>query len=164
MVVLIRRRPQLLRNDDDMTVLVSSLGSSSPAGIETQRNVVAMLSTVIAQVAAGAGQGGSMSPASSLTVNESLVRDVTDTLVKLLSSYSQHSPQTPQAVSLYGEILNAFMDWYGQDDFFPRTFEELKLSDVIQRTLKHVPASSLSPEEEEVFYNAGRFLEYKQQL
>jgi hypothetical protein len=165
MVVLIRRRPQLLRNDDDMTVLVSSLGPSSPAaGIETQRNVVAMLSTVIAQVAAGAGQGGSMSQASSLTVNESLVRDVTDTLVKLLSSYSQHSPQTPQAVSLYGEILNAFMDWYGQDDFFPRTFEELKLSDVIQRTLKHVPASSLSPEEEEVFYNAGRFLEYKQQL
>jgi hypothetical protein len=164
MVVLIRRRPQLLRNDDDLTVLVSSLGSSSPAaGIETQRNVVAMLSTVIAQVAAGAGQDGKKSQASSLTVNESLVRYITDTLVKLLSSYSQHSPQTPQVVSLYGEILNAFMDWYGQDDFFPRTFDELKLSDVIQRTLKHVPASSLSPEEEEVFYNAGRFLEYKQQ-
>jgi hypothetical protein len=132
-----------------------------------------MVSTVVAQIAAATGGGGG--GGTLLTVTESTVRSVTHVLLDLLrleAPAPYDSAGTVAAAtggawtSLHCEILNAFMDWYGVDEFYPSVFEELHVLPAVRRSLQTIatfPTTTLSPEEEEVLYNTERFVEYKEQ-
>ena len=58
------------------------------------------------------------------------------------------------------EVLNAIMDLYGQDDFYPQVFLNLKLLDHFQRCLANMP-KLVDPEMEDILFNANRFVDYK---
>ena len=58
------------------------------------------------------------------------------------------------------EVLNAIMDLYGQDDFYPQVFLNLKLLDHFQRCLANIP-KLVDPEMEDILFNANRFVDYK---
>jgi hypothetical protein len=59
------------------------------------------------------------------------------------------------------EVLNGFMNLYGDDDFHPQVFDNLKVLGAIQQSLSSLPKEGLDPEEEEILFNANRFVDYK---
>jgi len=81
------------------------------------------------------------------------------------------------------EILKTFMDWYGNDTFYPQLYNELHVSDAITSCLQSIAATvasgsaatlnnnddsnmDMDVEEEEmmILSNSERFVEYKKQL
>mmetsp|Transcript_6712 Transcript_6712/g.14626 ORF Transcript_6712/g.14626 Transcript_6712/m.14626 type:complete len:86 (-) Transcript_6712:253-510(-) len=70
-------------------------------------------------------------------------------------------------------ILKAFMDWYGNDSFYPDVYDELGVSDTISLFLKSLAAktnartnhTSLDLDEDhlQILRNSERFLEYKKE-
>lgn len=70
-------------------------------------------------------------------------------------------------VQIEAAVLNAIMDLYGPDDFFPHIFNELQVLPAIQTCLARISLQKLDavdPETLETFDNSQRFVEYKQEL
>ncbi|KAG7345908.1 hypothetical protein IV203_004975 [Nitzschia inconspicua] len=143
MAVLVQRQPQVVRNED-LEFLHSFL--SVGCGPESMKSAISVLSVAIAQATSS----------TMISLTETAVGKLTQTFVELLSNIQTH----PSTVL---EVLNAFMDWYGQDDFFPQTFDNLKVLEAMERSLNKFQstATTFTPEEEEILYNTEQFLEYK---
>jgi hypothetical protein len=141
MAILVQRQPHVVRHGD-LELFHDLLFRSCSS--DSMRGAVSIISVAVAQ----------SSPSISLT--EPAVRKLTKGFLQLLSNNKLH-----HAISL--EILNAFMDWFGQDEFYPQTFDDLNVLSSIEQSLHKFKDSSLSftPEEEEILYNTEQFVEYK---
>jgi len=181
MVVLLQKQRQgsspskaFIRKNDVQVVSQLLLTTSATSdkdttprmGIETQRNAVCILSMIVLSGVDGVGKDDDYDM-------ESLVRTLTHTFVNVLLSLSSSSSSSSSAmmssIPVGTEILNAFMDWYGQDDFYPHVFDEWNVLQAIQQYLAKLQPrqehlqSVIGPEDEEILYNAQRFVEYKQE-
>ncbi len=94
---------------------------------------------------------------------EATIRALTETFLALLRPSSQSVDPTTQT-----SILKAFMDWYGNDDFYPHLYESLGISQVISGALDFIAKNQsnldLDEEQLQILHNSGRFLDYKQQF
>jgi hypothetical protein len=60
------------------------------------------------------------------------------------------------------EAMNAVMDLWGQDDFYPQVFASQQVLSTFQATLASLSTDkTIDPEAEEVLFNAGNFVDYK---
>lgn len=81
-----------------------------------------------------------------------VVAKMTKELIKLMQE---------AAPTVRCEVLNTIMDLYGDDEFHPNVFMSLNTLSHFQQCLTTVPQKGLGPEEEEIVFNAHRFIEYK---
>ncbi len=97
------------------------------------------------------------------TETEATIRNLTESFLSLLRP-------TPQSVNpkTQTSILKAFMDWYGNDDFYPNLYENLGVSQVIGVALESIAKNQdsldLDEEQLQILHNSGRFLDYKEQF
>mmetsp|Transcript_12603 Transcript_12603/g.30099 ORF Transcript_12603/g.30099 Transcript_12603/m.30099 type:complete len:610 (-) Transcript_12603:23-1852(-) len=84
---------------------------------------------------------------------ENVVTNLTNELIKVMST----APNTVKC-----EALNTIMELYGDDDFHPRVFSSLDALRHFKNCIMSVPQKGLSPEEEDILFNANRFVEYKE--
>jgi len=70
------------------------------------------------------------------------------------------------SASVMCEVLNALMDIYGQDDHYRDTFTSINVLGVFQKSISVLRKKELElgQDEEEILFNAERFVEYKQGL
>jgi hypothetical protein len=139
MAILAQRQPRVVRMDDVELIYNILLAGFGPAAA---RSAICVLSGTIAT--------------SSLPRTEAMIRRMTHAFLDIINAHDTH-----HAVVL--EILNAFMDWYGQDDFFPQVFKDMKVYKAMHGYLNKIRETSLglTPEEDEILYNTEQFLEYK---
>eukprot|EP00980_Cylindrotheca_fusiformis_P011523 scaffold2710_cov72-Cylindrotheca_fusiformis.AAC.1 len=93
----------------------------------------------------------------STAASEQVVTKCTNEMIQCMSTSS---------LGVKCEILNAIMDLYGNDDFHPKVFLTLNMIHHFQQCLASIMLSSkdcnhLDPQEEEIMFNANRFVEYK---
>lgn len=103
---------------------------------EIQRDAVCLLSAAMAR-----------------STPENVVMNLTNELTKVMNT----APSTVKC-----EALNTIMDLYGDDDFHPRVFSSLDTLNHFKKCVMSIPQKGLSPEEEEILFNANRFVEYKE--
>ncbi|CAJ1961827.1 unnamed protein product [Cylindrotheca closterium] len=94
-----------------------------------------------------------ISAAMARSTPENVVINLTNELIKVMNT----APDTVKC-----EALNTIMELYGDDDFHPRVFSSLGTLDHYKKCVMSVPQKGLSPEEEEILFNANRFVEYKE--
>jgi len=116
---------------------------------------------------------------------EEVVRSLTESFLAILLP---RRPPPPTANAIDDEnddidhdrsriaVLRTFMDWYGNDDFHPRLYETLKVSEGIASCLADLAAASkknnrggsggggYDEEQLRILRDSERFLEYKQRL
>lgn len=145
MVVVMQRdaslRQQLLSSDLDM-VLKDLLMSTKE---ELQRDAVSLL--------AAAASGSTSTTACSA-----------DVIMKLSCSLLVILKTTSTSASVMCEVLNALMDIYGQDDHYRDTFTSINVLGEFQKSVSVLRKRDLGQDEEEILFNAERFVEYKQGL
>ena len=107
------------------------------------------------------------------TLNEAAVRSTTLAFLEILKSCSgggAGAAASDISTKTYTAILKTFMDWYGNDDFFPDLYQSLHVSNGIAHTLqamakhKNNSADVLDEEQLQILHNSQRFLEYKEQF
>ena len=101
--------------------------------------------------------------ANASAATEATIQNLTESFLSLLRPTSQLvNPKTQTS------ILKAFMDWYGNDDFYPHLYETLGVSQVIGVALEHIAkhqdSLDLDEEQLQILHNSGRFLDYKEQF
>jgi hypothetical protein len=148
MVVVMQRddtslRQQLLSSDLDM-VLQDLLISPKE---ELQRDAVALLA---------AAASGSATPCPA-----DVIMKLSSSLLGVLKNAS-----TSASALVMCEVLNALMDIYGQDDYYRDTFTSLNVLGEFQKSISVLRKRELEldQDEEEIVFNAERFVEYKQGL
>lgn len=89
----------------------------------------------------------------STAVSDDTVQKATAELLRLLGS-------GPTVVKV--EILNAIMDLWGQDDFYPHVFSDQQVLSSFQAALTSLSKwKDIDEESEEILFNASRFVDYK---
>jgi hypothetical protein len=155
LAVLLQRQPLLLVENQGHFDLMQELLAADACCLAAQRNIVSLLSAVIAAD-------------TDANKDSSVVRHLSRKFGLLLEQKDEHLHDDHKAklAALQCEVLNGLMDWYGQDDFYPDIYQELKLSGMVQECLQRISMSKLplSQEEVEILENAERFVEYKQSL
>lgn len=84
---------------------------------------------------------------------ENVVTNLTSELIKVMNT----APNTVKC-----ETLNTIMELYGDDEFHPRVFSSLDTLNHFKKCARSIPQKGLSPEEEDILFNANRFVEYKE--
>ena len=85
-------------------------------------------------------------------------------------------PIETEDTKIQTSVLKAFMDWYGNDGFYPHLYERLNISAVIEGALVYLAANNnnnnnrndqdddLDEEQLQILHNSERFVEYKKQF
>lgn len=82
-----------------------------------------------------------------------------DVVSKLTSEMIRLMGTAPSAVKC--EVLNTIMDLYGEDEYHPGVFMALDTLNHFQQCIMTLSPKDLGPEEEEILFNANRFVDYK---
>jgi len=98
-----------------------------------------------------------------------LITDATQELLRILSHDDDDNGGSHPSAKI--EALNVIMDLWGEDDYYPDIFIQFQILSVFQRALatlstlkkkeKKKNGNGWNPEEEEILWNASRFVDYK---
>ena len=140
LVVLTQHTPKLREQLSQDVELFASLLQINDGDV--QRDTVCLLTATISP-----GADGMLPPSD-------VVSKVTTELLRLLKD--------GLTIGVKCEVLHGFMDLYGEDDYHPHVFDDLKVCAAIQQSLSSSSSrGNLEPEDEEILFNAGRFVDYK---
>jgi hypothetical protein len=149
MVVVMQRdasvRQQLLLSSDLDMVLQDLLMSPKE---ELQRDAVSLLAAAVT--------GSTSTTAAACPA---------DVMMKLTSSLLGVLKNASTSAAVTCEVLNALMDIYGQDDHYRDTFTSINVLGEFQKSISVLQKRQeleLDQDEEEILFNAERFVEYKQ--
>uniref|UniRef100_A0A7S4AX32 Uncharacterized protein n=1 Tax=Pseudo-nitzschia australis TaxID=44445 RepID=A0A7S4AX32_9STRA len=107
------------------------------------------------------------------THTEAMVQSITEKFLELLAKkVDNNDTEVKTAVmNTQMQILKTFMDWYGNDNFYPQLYNKLGVSTTISSCLTSISnelngcsVSGIDEEQMEILHNSERFIEYKKSL
>ena len=161
--VAVRQSPELqglLVSSSELDFLLGLLGTSK-SGEKIHRDIVVILASSVAP------NGDSHT-----SVSNGDVSKIVSSFLALLTS----STASLSSIGVAGELLNALIDIFSEDDLYNEVFQSLnvlshfeKALNTFAQSLQLKSSASMSQfemeveEQEDILFNAQRFLEYKQQ-